>query len=123
MLDMLTTICPQAEGNPQTTNKMIDVYIDLASELIADVAHSSRYRQQNGKEFWGGYLRHRMERFKGRDSGQSMSVPPAWRTEWLDPPLNVDGAWKRNPRVYLRAPGPYGATVLAIEPQFDIGAA
>lgn len=64
----------------------------------------------------------RMERFKGRDSGQSMSVPPAWRTEWLDPPLNVDGAWKRNPRVYIRAPGPYGATVLAIEPQFDIGA-
>lgn len=61
----------------------------------------------------------RMETIKARDSNMAMSVPAERRTEWVD--VNVDGGWKQNPRIFIRAPGPYGARILAIEPEFEVG--
>lgn len=66
LLDLLVTIAPAPEAltKPEEPTDMIDAYIDQAAELMADVAHASRYRREHGKEFWGGVFRHRLERFK-----------------------------------------------------------
>lgn len=61
----------------------------------------------------------RLEWKKSRDTSESMSAPAELRTEWFD--MSVDGAWKKNPRIYLRHRGPYRARVLAIEPRVEFG--
>src|SRR3546814_19757520 len=59
-----------------------------------------------------------LEDYKPRDE-ESMNLPAELRTEWLL--INVSGSWEQNPRVYLRAKGPYKAVVLAIEPRLTPG--
>src|SRR3546814_16067392 len=55
-----------------------------------------------------------LEDYKPRDE-ESMNLPAELRTEWLL--INVSGSWEQNPRVYLRANGPYKAVVLALDPR------
>lgn len=60
-----------------------------------------------------------MDEIPARDVDASMSVPPELRTEWVTVP--VDSMWIKNPRIYLRASGPFSARVLAIEPKVEFG--
>lgn len=67
----------------------------------------------------GGNGFDKLSKYRPRDSAMSMSLPPERRTDWV--PVNVDSSWQRNPRVCLRASGPYGARVLAVEPDVEFG--
>lgn len=52
---------------------MIDPHDQKAAEVVAAIAAASRFRSENGQTFWGGYLRHRLERFRRLDLAHCVS--------------------------------------------------
>ena len=48
-----------------------------------------------------------------------MGVPAERKTRWES--VRVGGNWKQDPRVRIRAAGPYAASVLAIQPKTEFG--
>lgn len=59
-----------------------------------------------------------METRQPRDSGV-MGVPPDLLNGWET--FNVNGSWGDAPRVCVRCTDPYGAMILAIEPEMEVG--
>lgn len=61
-----------------------------------------------------------LEEYKPR-STESMNLPPELQTTWLQMP--VHGEWQQNPSVCIRNTSPFRCTVLAIEPDVQLGKA
>lgn len=45
---------------------MVDPIDDKAARLLGALAHHSAMRAEDGKTFWAGYFRHRVQRFAGK---------------------------------------------------------
>jgi hypothetical protein len=60
-----------------------------------------------------------MEVVQERDNTLPMGVPPARINDWRR--FNVTGNWGAKARVCVRCDDPYGASILAIEPEVDVG--
>jgi len=52
---------------------MIEVEDRRAAELLGALARGSKYRIEHGKEFWAGFFRHRVERFRRLPLAQMVS--------------------------------------------------
>jgi len=65
LLDLLVAVVPLS-GPPIATEvlAMIDLIEDRAATLLGRIATASLVRRRNGKVFWDGFYRHRIERFK-----------------------------------------------------------
>jgi hypothetical protein len=50
---------------------------------------------------------------------ENMGVPAERKTIWES--IRVGGNWKQDPRVMIRASGPYAASTLAIQPETEFG--
>jgi hypothetical protein len=50
---------------------------------------------------------------------ENMGVPAERKTKWES--ARVGGNWKQDPRVLIRARGPYAASVLAVQPETEFG--
>lgn len=65
LLDLVVSCAPVSTGPREVEEEtVIDPVDDQAAEVLALVARSSRYRSEHGKEFWSGFFRHRLERFR-----------------------------------------------------------
>lgn len=63
LLDLLAAVAPEGEAPPQEA-PVLDERDHAAANLLAAIAQASAYRGAHGKEFWGGFFRHRVERFR-----------------------------------------------------------
>lgn len=63
----------ELEGAQEEPTEMLDPIDRLAVELIADLAEGSERRREDGKAFWGGELRRRLERIRGMSLGDAVS--------------------------------------------------
>ena len=72
LLPLLVT-CAPVHSNHQEDNAMIDPADQQAARLLACIAASSDHRRKDGKAFWSGFFRHRVERFKDLDLAQFIS--------------------------------------------------
>ena len=69
LLDMLTEITPAADDFNGATGQKEDATMMLgideeAADLLAHLVQASEMRRGDGVRFWGGFFRHRLERFK-----------------------------------------------------------
>lgn len=92
LLDFLTTIAPKPDDVATLTDEvqLIDPQDQKAAEILAGIARSSSVRTNDGKMFWGGFFRHRVERYrrcslpdlasKLMDAVQSSTTSPEMRT-------------------------------------------
>lgn len=64
LLDLVCWCAPVSAARP-VEETMIDAETQGAAGLLAAIAGSSSVRSQDGKMFWAGFFRHRVERFKG----------------------------------------------------------
>lgn len=69
----LLVACAPVHSNHQEDNAMIDPADQQAARLLACIAASSDHRRKDGKAFWSGFFRHRVERFKDLDLAQFIS--------------------------------------------------
>jgi hypothetical protein len=65
--------CAPAGQEPEKGSDMIDEVDRRAAELLYLLTESSEVRSSDGKMFWGGYLRHRVERFSRLPLAQFVS--------------------------------------------------
>lgn len=66
LLDMAVALAP-ISGPPPSVEEdslMIDPQDEIAADLLAQIASASDVRSQDGMMFWGGYFRHRLERYR-----------------------------------------------------------
>jgi hypothetical protein len=61
LLALLTWALPPADLTE--ADDMIPDADTAAADLLAQIARASRRRRADGRQFWGGYFRHRVERF------------------------------------------------------------
>ena len=74
LLDLLTYCAPlMTERAPSEEASLIDPVDQRAATLLARIAQASRYRAEHGLQFWGGYYRHRIERFRRRSLSDLVS--------------------------------------------------
>lgn len=70
LLDLVCALAPkQARRNAPTLpapgdDAMISLHDTEAAQLLANIAQTCRMRGDDGKRFWGGFYRHRVERFR-----------------------------------------------------------
>jgi hypothetical protein len=72
LLPLLVASAPVHNDHPEET-AMIDPADQQAARLLACIAASSDHRRRDGKAFWSGFFRHRVERFKDLDLAQFVS--------------------------------------------------
>jgi len=64
LVDLLTIAAPVTLADPQKEDAVIDKTEEKAAALLAHIAIASEMRRKDGKMFWGGFYRHRIERFR-----------------------------------------------------------
>jgi len=63
VLSLICWCAPVEDTGPKEEEEMpISNHDQLAVTLVSELAEASRYRRREGKMFWGGVLRHRIER-------------------------------------------------------------
>ena len=61
---MLSRVAPKDDPRTEKEVPVIDPADSQAAQILAHVAQASAYRAERGKDFWGGYYRRRVERFR-----------------------------------------------------------
>ena len=89
--------------------------VSTTQKKIASVGFMIRETNQMDVSVDNGKIWYTME---SREN-ENMGVPAERRTIWKS--VRVGGNWKQDPRVVIRAPGPYAASVLAIQPETEFG--
>lgn len=72
LLDLVASCAPMSSGQP-TEEEVIDEHTRVAARLLAAIAGNSEVRSSDGKMFWGGFFKHRVERFKGLPLDRAVS--------------------------------------------------
>ena len=89
--------------------------VSTTQKKIASVGFLMRETNQMEVSVDNGRIWYPLESRENEDMG----VPAERKTIWES--IRVGGNWKQDPRVLIRAPGPYAASVLAIQPETEFG--
>jgi hypothetical protein len=89
---VLSLICwcapVEDSGERKEEDMSISPYDQLAVDLISELSEASRYRRSEGKMFWGGVLRHRIERARNLPIQDAISRLLDWlECETMSPAL------------------------------------
>lgn len=112
LLELITNCVPvpkkkliyeNEEENPLLTKEEIN-----AVNLLGAIAEGSRFRQERGMEFWGGYYERRINRFKNLDSHEFVSrlaeaVNSNWDCGYQDMIKNLEDSELNNVMECIRA--------------------